>query len=243
MSNKKEKKDEKSIIETIKPGRRKFIKNLSLIGTGVIVYSSPIVSAANKLLSQVRVIGGPKGAIDVQLPATYDILEPSNWLEVQTEKGLSESVEFSAKGSVALYETKDPNIAQVELVSLRYNSVSNKPLSKAGFETGTITAQIPNKSIIGMLDLKSGILKQNPITVNVSCERTKTMTGGQNPGGIPVISSQATVGGDKCCIRDIKVDLSMTGRKGEEIPSSRTSGKLSFRFKPIPSKFIPTIRK
>jgi len=235
MSNKKEKKDEKSIIETIKLGRRKFIKNLSLIGTGVIVYSSPIVSAANKLLSRVRVIGGPKGAIDVQLPATYDILEPSNWLEVQTEKGLSESVEFSAKGSVALYKTRDPNIAQVELVSLRYNSVSNKPLSKAGFETGTITAQIPNKSIIGMLDLKSGILKQNPITVNVSCERTKTMSGGQNPGGsYPVISSEDTKIRDKCVMGDIKVDLSMTGLKGEEIPSSRTSGKLSFRFKPIP---------
>jgi len=249
MSSKNEKKDEKSIIEIIKLGRRKFIKNLTLIGTGVIVYSSPIVSAATKLLSKVHVIGGPKGAIDVQLPATYNILEPSNWLEIQTEKSQKVMVEFRAKGSVILHETQDPKIAQVELVSLRYDSVNNEPLSKAGLETGAIIAQIPNKTIIGTLDLKNGILKEKPITVNVSFAiKTGVRTSGENPGGsIPVISNTASkTAGDKCVIRDIKVDLNMTGRKnrsGEEIPSSKTIGELSFHFKPVPSNFIPRIRK
>lgn len=242
----KDKKKKKAGIEidSMKIDRRKFLGKLTLVGAGVIVYSSPTVSAASKLLSGGQPVSKQDRVLDVDLPATYEVSAPSNWVNIKFENGPEAKANFMAKGKVKLHKTARPNIAEVEVIALRLTSVDPNPFNKQGLKTGKVVAAVKRNTRIGTLDLKTGKLQEKPIPIRVSLKDHKTMAKGSTVSMMSEVKQAAAqAGGDKCTKQnDIKIEglPPIMPKGGDTVPfakalmsRSNAMGKLLFSFKPI----------
>lgn len=222
------------IKDKLKVNRREFISKLGLVGAGLIVYSPPAISAASSLMSGVQTVAGSRRVIDIHLPATYIINEPSNWLDISLEKGPTIKVQFRAKGKTVLHKTKDPNVAAVELASLRLDSVKGEPLAKARLKTGVISVQVPNKTMIGTLNLNTGKLVERhfPLTISAQQLRTSVKTKFSPKAGI--IQQLETRAAHKCNKKnDVHLSLDKLVTRGKVVtPRSSVFGQLIFGLSP-----------
>lgn len=240
---KEKKKKESGIkVESLKTNRRKFLGKLTLMGAGVMVYSSPTISAAGKLLSGGESISGRDRVIDVDLPATYDILASENRLNIKFKNGPEAKVKFKSKGRVTLEKTGRPNIAEVKVVFLDFKSVEREPFSQQGLKTGNIKATVNRNTRIGTLNLKTGRLREKAIPINISLEEHRASTSGKILPTTSEIKQNAAQAAKAKCTK--KNDVEITGIPPvlpviketdvkQLLPASSSMGKLLFSFKPV----------
>lgn len=226
-----------SIPATFKLDRRSFMTKLALLGAGAAAYSSPKVSAAVKLLSEPQTVGRAGNYLDIQLPAAYKIEVPPGKLTVTLKTGQSVPVEFKGMGNLVLSKATDPSMAEVRVLSLRMDSTEKEPFAKFKLQTGPIVAEVPKNTVVGLLNLKTGELRENPVQVNVSLPQSMASAPGRNSAQVKnVLKTETKVagcsGGSGKCRKcnDVKLDLSpMKTSKGEQAGST-TTGSLLLSF-------------
>ena len=145
----------------IRVQRREFLRGLGLLG-GALLYATPMLTACGT-----RSKGRRHRVFDIELPARYSVVDESFTLQLSPPGGKSVEVAFTARGEIALSATDSPDVAEVRLASLRFESKQEAPLRQAGVDLGRLSVRVEDDTVVGRLNLRDGSMEEKPITVTV----------------------------------------------------------------------------
>jgi len=166
--DKKDPKGEETLPLQVGVKRRSFLKTLLMMGGGAVLYSTP----AAKALGGAGAKLATANALDVALPASYDVAERNQLFVIDLpSQPAAAQIAFAVTGVVTLNRTTDPKVAQVSLDSLTLQSESTNPLAALGYDTGRITATVAAFTDIGTFNLESGTIAEHDFAVTIRFER------------------------------------------------------------------------